>query len=161
MDGRTPTIRQGKCVSRLDSLKEGFSWGFSGRSGFLDALKDQQFLEDSIHILRLEFHAIAGQVNTGELQRRLQDVEAGAKKLEQFITGNLGRNLLTRLPTNESAAKAQKVFETAELAEMILLKLSPPQINNASRVNRALSASLASSSKLQVKLHLRASHDCY
>lgn len=49
-----------------------------------------------------------------------------------------------------------QVFETPELAEMVLLYLGTKDLLAAGQVNRALAASIAASSKLQKRMYRQA-----
>ena len=126
------------------------------RDDFLDALKHQNLLQDGLYGLKQALQRTSDQVNTNEIQCQLQNVSDGAARLHEFIVRNLGSDLLIGAPTRESAAKAQEVFDAAELAEMVLLLLSPQDLMGASLVNKAFAASISASSKLQIKLCRRA-----
>ena len=125
----------------------------------LEVLKEQLLLRDSLHDLRLEVRALSGQVDTSKLQAHLDNAASGAEQLHCFINRRLNGDPLVNIPTNSSAVKAQQVFETAELAEMVLMKLDPCDILATLQVNKSLRAAnqtlLSRRSKLDLAIEFR------
>lgn len=143
----------------LDSQKA--TRKFHGKSQFLNALKDQLFLQDTLHSIKQEVENLSSYANTHPLRQLISDFEKGTMGLGQSITNGLVHDAIYAVPTNESAGCALRVFGTPGLAEMILLELEPRDLLVVEQVNRALRSSIASSPKLQRKLFLNGSEHCF
>ena len=149
----------------IDSLKRTYPSrryrhdGPVSEESFLEILKEQLLLVNSLKQIKLEVQSIAGQVNASSIQAALHEADTSARKLHNFIKEALGGDPLLTSPSNASAMKADQVFETAELAEMIFMELEARDVLVASQVNKAFRAGVAGSSKLQIKLCYRGDPD--
>ncbi|KAK4540811.1 hypothetical protein LTR36_008888 [Oleoguttula mirabilis] len=89
----------------------------------------------------------------GSLIDQLQQDAEGVKK---YFIDALGQPFAAGPPTEASTAKAQEVFSSPELLEMILLQLPPRHVLAAQSINKTFEALIATSPQLQQYLGLRA-----
>lgn len=127
----------------------------------LEPLKDKIYLEGNLCALEQQLSVPQDQLNISKLQDLLKEAKESAQLLRAFITNGIGGDPLYAAPTTQTAVKAIKVFETAELAEMVLLYLDVDDLLAARQVNRTLAASITSSSKLQKEMYLQVDPDAH
>ena len=120
---------------------------------FVDVLKMQFLITDNLTRLtnKLQSH----QDGNGETEVLLADLQHGAAGVLEWTIDKLQWDPLLTLPSQTSAVKAQQVFDTTELAEMILSLLPTADILHAASANKALAHCISSSNKLHEILCLR------
>ena len=145
----------------LDAAKADESGGsrrdlarYADAGHFLDALKVQLFVSDSLKSLARELRANeSGNKNADAL---LLSAQRGIDANHSWMVKHLGWDPLATAPSYFSAEKAQQVFDVQELAEMILGWLSTKHLFRAAQVNKAFAQCTRGSLRLQTILYLRA-----
>lgn len=148
----------------LDTLKSGWSAsraGFQGNPHYLDALKDALLVYDSLEAIKDELTKPVQELDGQLLQNIVGDASAGEQSLREFIIREMRCDPLYAVPMHTSCVKALKVFDVAELAEMIFFNLDTEDLISASQVNRLFAASISSSSKLQKRLYKQGDPDAH
>ncbi|KAK5127048.1 hypothetical protein LTR85_008407 [Meristemomyces frigidus] len=119
-----------------------------------DVCGHHQGLQDGLKKLRaLTNGAVLPTEQIDTLLNQLQDQADGIKA---YLTESLGQVFAAGAATEESTAKAQEVFNSPELLEMIMMQLHPRHILVAQRVNKTFEALISTSPKVQQYLGLRA-----
>lgn len=116
---------------------------------FIGILKQQFDLNDTLQRMEWEIERLCGNTDVSLMRKLLSRAQTSSAAIHQFLDSGLDDDLLKLAPTEASASKALRVFETAELAEMIFVHLHARDAMRASEVCRPFAAAIAGSSKLQ------------
>lgn len=129
------------------------------RSELLEVLKLQYLATESLNHLTTTLKPHCDGVE--EVGILLGDTQRGTVGVLEWIITQLDWNPLITVPSHASSQKAQEVFNTTELAEIILSLLSIADILSAATANRAFTHCVSSSKKLQDILCLRPDQDSF
>ena len=122
-----------------------------------EALQEQRNLEHNHAVLSRAFDS--GNVDSVTIETALAQSEKHAAGIRGFLSSCLNSIPVSMRPTTASASKAQRVFNTVELLEAILINLHPYDLLSALQVNGATSKMIETTPKLHDVLHLRPSKD--
>ena len=113
----------------------------------------QQSLNSGLETLRKLISAPTP--STSQLANLVNSLQQDANGITSFLAKTAGIAVKAVAPTEASTAKAQKVFHTPELLEMILLELQPQHVLVAQQVTKTFDSLISTSPKLQHHLGLR------
>ncbi|KAK5735843.1 hypothetical protein LTR17_007855 [Elasticomyces elasticus] len=118
----------------------------------LDLLKHQQQVVQSL--ASLEKNRRSSRTRETPEMKSLAACKASMSVMHRFLCQSMGFNPLITQPSERSSIVAEKVFRVPELAEMVLLELTPAAILQAMNTCKDFASSITSPG-IQAKLSLR------